>query len=71
MQRRALAKLKWDRTTYLVSSKVYWGGSKPNQRGLNRKHVVEACHAALKASGAGAIINIGGLTGHSGAQART
>jgi voltage-dependent potassium channel beta subunit len=44
----ALAKLKWDRTTYLVSSKVYWGGSKPNQRGLNRKHVVEACHAALK-----------------------
>lgn len=33
-------------------------------------HCAKACHAALKASGAGAIINIGGLTGHSGAEAR-
>jgi 3-oxoacyl-[acyl-carrier protein] reductase len=33
-------------------------------------HSAKACHAALKASGAGAIINIGGLTGHSGAEAR-
>lgn len=43
-----LRKCAWDRSTYLVSSKVYWGGDKPNQRGLSRKHVVEACHAALK-----------------------
>lgn len=43
-----LAKFNWDRTTYLVSSKVYWGGDKPNQLGLSRKHVIEACHAALK-----------------------
>ncbi len=43
-----LKKLNWDRTTYLVSSKVFWGGSKPNQKGLSRKHVVEACEAALK-----------------------
>jgi voltage-dependent potassium channel beta subunit len=43
-----LRKLDWDRTTYLVSSKVFWGGQKPNQKGLMRKHVVEACHAALK-----------------------
>ncbi len=42
-----LHKLKWDRTTYLVSSKVYFGGDKPNQSGLSRKHVMEACHAAL------------------------
>jgi 3-oxoacyl-[acyl-carrier protein] reductase len=33
-------------------------------------HCAKACHAALKASGAGAIINIGGLTGHSGAEGR-
>jgi 3-oxoacyl-[acyl-carrier protein] reductase len=33
-------------------------------------HCVKAVHPALKASGAGAVINIGGLTGHSGAEAR-
>jgi len=43
-----LKKMNWDRTTYLVSSKVFWGGDKPNQKGLSRKHVVEACNAALK-----------------------
>ncbi len=25
-----------------------WGGDQPNQTGLCRKHVIEACHAALK-----------------------
>lgn len=43
-----LAKFGWPRDTYLVSSKVFWGGSKPNQTGLSKKHVTEACHAALK-----------------------
>ncbi len=43
-----LARSGWDRSTYVVSSKVFWGGSKPNQKGLMRKHVVEACHAALR-----------------------
>jgi voltage-dependent potassium channel beta subunit len=32
----------------VVSSKVFWGGTKPNQFGLSRKHIMEACHAALK-----------------------
>ncbi|HMW38027.1 MAG: aldo/keto reductase [Saprospiraceae bacterium] len=41
---------KWDRTSYLVSSKVFFGDGRklPNQTGLSRKHVVEACHDALK-----------------------
>ncbi|MBL0340188.1 MAG: aldo/keto reductase [Bacteroidetes bacterium] len=45
-----LKKLNWDRSSYLVSSKVFFGlgDTKPNQRGLSRKHVVEGCHAALK-----------------------
>ncbi len=43
-----LKKLNWDRSTYLVSSKVFWGGDKPNQKGLSRKHIIEACDAALK-----------------------
>ena len=44
----ALAKFGWPRDTYLVSSKVFWGGDKPNQIGLSKKHVIEACHAALR-----------------------
>jgi voltage-dependent potassium channel beta subunit len=38
----------WPRDTFVVSSKVFWGGDLPNQEGLSRKHVVEACHAALR-----------------------
>lgn len=44
----ALQALGWTRDSYIVSSKVFWGGAKPTQRGLSRKHVTDACHAALK-----------------------
>jgi voltage-dependent potassium channel beta subunit len=44
---RALRTLRWSRDTYTVSSKVFWGGKQPTQRGLSRKHVREACDAAL------------------------
>jgi aryl-alcohol dehydrogenase-like predicted oxidoreductase len=39
----------WRRSSYLVSSKVYfgWEEEKPNQTGLSRKHIVEAIHAQL------------------------
>ncbi len=45
-----LKKRKWARSSYLVSSKVFFGyeDGKPNQIGLSRKHVMEGCHAALK-----------------------
>ncbi len=47
---KILQKVNWDRSSYLVSSKVFFGsgGKKPNQTGLSRKHIFEACHAALK-----------------------
>ena len=47
---KVLKKMNWERDTYLVSSKVFWGtgGKLPNQRGLNRKHVIDACEQALK-----------------------
>ncbi len=45
---RALRKLGWGRDTYCVSSKAYWGGDRPTQRGLHRKHLTDACHAALQ-----------------------
>jgi voltage-dependent potassium channel beta subunit len=38
----------WSRDSYIVSSKVFWGGDLPTQKGLSRKHVIEACHAALR-----------------------
>jgi voltage-dependent potassium channel beta subunit len=45
-----LKKTGWDRTSYLVSSKVFFGDGrrKPNQTGLNRKHIIEACNDALR-----------------------
>lgn len=41
---------KWTRSSYCLSSKVYFGyeEGKPNQTGLSRKHITEGCHAALK-----------------------
>jgi voltage-dependent potassium channel beta subunit len=51
MMGRVLSKKKWDRSSFVVSSKVYFGSrgkeNKPNQTGLSRKHVVEACNEAL------------------------
>ena len=43
-----LKKYGWSRDSYIISSKVFWGGEQPTQRGLSHKHVVDACHAALK-----------------------
>ncbi len=45
-----LYNLKWSRSSFMVSSKVYFGyeENKPNQRGLSRKHIIEGCEAALK-----------------------
>jgi len=43
--------LRLPRDGYCVSSKVFFGAvddPKPTQRGLSRKHVSEACHAALQ-----------------------
>jgi voltage-dependent potassium channel beta subunit len=48
MMGKILKRKRWPRDTFLVSSKVFWGGDKPNQEGLSRKHVIEACHAALR-----------------------
>lgn len=52
MMGRVLKKKNWDRTTYCVSSKAFFGlygkNNKPNQHGLSRKHVTEACHQALR-----------------------
>ena len=46
-----LADLRFPRDSYCVSSKVFFGAVDkplPTQRGLSRKHVMEACHQALQ-----------------------
>lgn len=45
-----LKKSGWPRGSFLVSSKVLFGstGERPNETGLSRKHVIEACHDALR-----------------------
>lgn len=45
---KILKKLNWSRDTYIVSSKAFWGGELPTQRGLSKKHLHDACHAALR-----------------------
>lgn len=41
---------KWERESFVISSKVFFGTENkgPNRTGLSRKHVIEACNAALK-----------------------
>jgi voltage-dependent potassium channel beta subunit len=41
-------KLGWARESIVVSSKVFWGGDGPNDEGLSRKHIYEACRKSLK-----------------------
>jgi voltage-dependent potassium channel beta subunit len=52
MMGRVLRSKSWERSSYTLSSKVFFGWrgelNKPNQTGLGRKHVIEACHEALK-----------------------
>jgi voltage-dependent potassium channel beta subunit len=43
-----LKKLGWKREDIVISSKVFWGGDGPNDEGLSRKHVYEACRKSLK-----------------------
>lgn len=46
-----IADLRLPRDGYCVSSKVFFGSAReprPTQKGLSRKHVTDACHAALR-----------------------
>ena len=45
---KILKKLKWSRDSYIISSKAFWGGELPTQKGLSKKHLHDACNMALK-----------------------
>jgi voltage-dependent potassium channel beta subunit len=52
MMGRVLKKKKWERSSFVISSKAFWGWrgkeNKPNQTGCSRKHLLEACDEALQ-----------------------
>ena len=52
MMGRVLKNKNWERSSFVLSSKAYFGlrgkGNKPNQAGLSRKHLAEACHDAMR-----------------------
>ena len=41
----------WKRSDLVVSTKIFWGGTGPNDRGLSRKHLVEGTRASLERLG--------------------
>jgi len=43
-----IKKLGWRREDIVISSKVFWGGKGPNDQGLSRKHIYEACRNSMK-----------------------
>ncbi|MCP4292920.1 MAG: voltage-dependent potassium channel subunit beta [bacterium] len=44
---KVLKKTGWIRSDLVLSTKIFWGGEGPNDKGLSRKHIVEGTDAAL------------------------
>ncbi|XP_022624678.1 voltage-gated potassium channel subunit beta-3-like [Seriola dumerili] len=42
-----LKKKGWRRSSYVVTTKIYWGGQAETERGLSRKHVIEGLRGSL------------------------
>ncbi len=47
----AFTKLGLRRSDLVISTKIFWGGDGPNDRGLSRKHVLEGTDASLRRLG--------------------
>lgn len=45
---RLIKKTGWRRESLVLSTKIFWGGSGPNDTGLSHKHLIEGTHAALR-----------------------
>lgn len=42
-----IKKAGWKRSDLVISTKIFWGGKGPNDRGLSRKHILEGIQASL------------------------
>ncbi len=45
---KAFKRAGWKRSDFVVSSKIFWGGTGINDKGLSYKHIIEGTNAALK-----------------------
>ena len=45
---RNIKKAGWRRSDLVLSTKIFWGGSGPNDKGLSRKHLLEGTEKSLK-----------------------
>lgn len=43
-----IKKAGWKRSDLVISTKIFWGGTGPNDRGLSRKHIIEGTKASLE-----------------------
>ncbi len=48
---KAIRRAEWRRESIVVSTKIFWGGEGPNDKGLSHKHVIEGVNAALRRLG--------------------
>ncbi len=44
---KVLKQTGWSRLDLVISTKIFWGGNKPNRSGLSRKHLIEGIQASL------------------------
>ncbi|XP_055085180.1 LOW QUALITY PROTEIN: voltage-gated potassium channel subunit beta-2-like [Periophthalmus magnuspinnatus] len=42
-----LKKKSWSRSSFVVTTKIYWGGQAETERGLSRKHIIEGLKSSL------------------------
>ncbi|XP_030631870.1 voltage-gated potassium channel subunit beta-3-like isoform X3 [Chanos chanos] len=42
-----LKKKGWRRSSYVITTKIYWGGQAETERGLSRKHIIEGLRGSL------------------------
>ncbi len=48
MMGNIIKKAGWKRSDLVISTKIFWGGDGPNDRGLSHKHIMEGMNASLK-----------------------
>lgn len=48
MMGNVIKKTGWKRSDLVLSTKIFWGGNGPNDKGLSIKHIIEGTNASLK-----------------------